>query len=95
MKYRKKPMVIDAFKWTGGRKQAEEHEWIASALRKNDMEVGSVRIFFKNQSPFMEIFSEAGCWTARRNDYIVLNFEGQIARMTPKTFEATYEKVDG
>lgn len=34
MKYRKKPVVIEAFKWTGDMNQVEDPEWIIEAIKK-------------------------------------------------------------
>ena len=34
MKYRKKPVVIEAFKWTGEPDQTEDPEWIIAAIKK-------------------------------------------------------------
>ena len=33
-KYRKKPVVIEAFKWTGDMNQVEDPEWIIEAIKK-------------------------------------------------------------
>ena len=33
MKYRKKPVVIEAFKWTGDIIQKEDPEWIIEAIK--------------------------------------------------------------
>ena len=33
MKYRKKPVVVEAFKWTGGPDQESDPEWIVEAIR--------------------------------------------------------------
>ena len=35
MKYRKKPVVIEAFKWTGGQDQIEDPQWIIDAIKNN------------------------------------------------------------
>lgn len=94
MKYRKKPIIVDAFKWDGTREQAESYEWISKASRKKDREVGAIRIFWKNQFPFIEIKTEDGFMTAQRGDYVILNAEGEILRFPPGIFEATYEKVE-
>ena len=34
MKYRKKPVVIEAFQWTGGPEQEDDPEWIIEAIKK-------------------------------------------------------------
>ena len=33
MKYRKKPVVIEAFQWTGGPEQEDDPEWIIEAIK--------------------------------------------------------------
>jgi hypothetical protein len=35
-KFRKKPIVIEAFKWTGDQDQTEDPEWIIEAIRNGD-----------------------------------------------------------
>jgi len=37
MKYRKKPVVIEAFKWTGGPDQEEDPVWIVEAIKKGEV----------------------------------------------------------
>lgn len=44
-KYRKKPVVIEAFKWTGGPDQTEDPEWICEALRQNPNSMGSAVVY--------------------------------------------------
>jgi len=36
MKYRKKPVVIEAFLWTGDKNQIEDPEWICDAIAAGD-----------------------------------------------------------
>ena len=33
--YRKKPVVIEAFRWTGGVDQCEDPEWIIAAIKED------------------------------------------------------------
>lgn len=33
MRYTKKPITVDAFKWTGGSNQAEDPDWILEAMK--------------------------------------------------------------
>jgi len=94
MKYRKKPIIVDAFKWDGTREQAKSYEWIASGLVRNDTEDGAIRVFWKNNFPFIEIKAGDGFLTIEKNDYVILDAEGDILRCPPGIFEATYEKVE-
>lgn len=36
MKYKKKPIIIDAFQWTGGPEQEDDPEWILNAINTGD-----------------------------------------------------------
>ena len=39
-RYRKKPVVIEAFKWTGGPAQLEDPEWIVDAIKRQEVWFG-------------------------------------------------------
>ena len=41
MKFRKKPVVINAFKWTGDMFQNEDPEWITEAIQEG-------KVYFSN-----------------------------------------------
>lgn len=87
MKYRKKPVVIEAFKWTGGHDQQEDPEWIVEAIRK-----GSV--WFKNiGTPDVQccIKTLEGTMIASVGDYIIKEVKGELYPCKPDIFEATYD----
>jgi len=89
MKYRKKPVVIEAFKWTGDVNQTEDPEWIVDAIKKGD-------VGFRNEgTEEVEMFIDTleGRMTAIRGDYIIKGIKGEIYSCKPDIFEATYEKV--
>ena len=48
MKYRRKPVVTEAFQWTGGPEQEDDLEWIIEAVRN-----GST--WFETREPRSEI----------------------------------------
>lgn len=84
-KYRKKPVVIDAFKWTGDREQEEDPIWIVDAIEKGD-------VYFDNGN--MIIKTLEGDHRADIGDYIIRGVEGELYPCKPHIFERTYEKVE-
>lgn len=89
-KYRKKPVVIDAFKWTGGHDQTEDPEWIVEAIKKGEVWFignGTERVA-------LQIDTLEGVMTANRGDYIIRGIQGEIYPCKPDIFEATYEVVE-
>lgn len=88
-KYRKKPVVIDAFKWTGDMKQVEDPVWIVKAIEEG-------RVWFNDRGTSdltMEIKTLEGNHIANRGDYIIQGVKGEIYPCKPDIFEMTYEKV--
>lgn len=89
MNYRKKPVVIQAFQWTGNESQIEDPEWIVDAIRK-----GAV-CFAEEPAPFaMIIETLEGYMTASPGDYIIRGIRGEIYPCKPDIFEATYEPCE-
>jgi len=89
MKYRKKPVVIEAFKWTGGPDQTEDPEWIVEAIR-----AGKVR--FENTGMpdvAMLIDTLEGTHRANQGDYIIQGVKGELYPCKPDIFHMTYEEV--
>lgn len=89
MKFRKKPVVIEAFKWTGDANQAEDPEWIVEAI-----EAGSVRFSGSGGSGVcMMIDTLEGTLIASRGDWIIRGIKGELYPCKPDIFDATYEEV--
>jgi len=89
MLYRKKPVVIETFKWTGGHDQTEDPEWIVNAIKD-----GIVR--FENQGTedvAMLIDTLEGTHKANQGDYIIKGIAGELYPCKPDIFEKTYEPV--
>jgi hypothetical protein len=88
--YRKKPIVIDAFKWTGAPDQTEDPYWIVEAIKagivtcKEDL-VGA---------PLMCISTLEGMMYARVGEYIIQGIKGEIYPCKADIFEASYEAVE-
>ena len=89
-KYRKKPVVIDAFKWTGGHDQVEDPEWIVEAIEKDKVAIVGTRDM---RGCFLRIETLEGFMTAQQGDYIIRGIQGEIYPCKPDIFEATYELV--
>lgn len=89
MKYRKKPVIIDAFKWTADIEQTEDPEWVVDAIKRGD-------IWFNNVGTpevTMEIKTLEGNHIANRGDFIIRGVAGEIYPCKPDIFEKTYEEV--
>ena len=88
-KYRKKPVVIEAFLWTGGPDQAEDPTWIVDKIKSGDVLVDRDG----EGVPFLNIFTLEGTMAAEIGDYIIKGVEGEIYPCKPGIFKKTYEKV--
>lgn len=87
-KYRKKPVVIEAFRWTGGPDQTEDPEWIIEKIRSED-----VWFYEEERGTFMMIMTLEGVMQASQGDYIIKGVAGEVYPCKPEIFEATYDLV--
>ncbi|MEK5414483.1 hypothetical protein [Paenibacillus sp. FSL L8-0708] len=85
-RYRKKPVVIDAFKWTGDPDQTEDPQWIIERIKMGQVSFANGLMYIKTLEGIME--SQPG-------DYIIRGVKGEIYPCKPDIFEATYELVAG
>lgn len=88
-KYRKKPVVIEAFKWTGDHEQIEDPEWIIDKIKSGEIWIGR-----DQNKTEMYIETLEGVMRGQPGDYIIKGVKGEIYPCKPDIFEATYEKVD-
>lgn len=89
-KYRKKPVVIEAFKWTGDEHQTEDPIWIIEAMRNR-------KVWFNNlgtEKVNLEIETLEGNHIANRGDYIIMGVKGELYPCKSDIFEMTYELVE-
>lgn len=85
MKFRKKPVVVDAIQWTGD--NAEEvqaflfnrHQYAANGWVKGH---------------YVDIGTLEGLMTASIGDWIIRGIKGEHYPCKPDIFEATYERLD-
>lgn len=84
--YVKKPVEIEAFRWTGGPDQTEGPQWIVDAIKS-----GEVGFNYVGTSQVeMTILTLEGKMIAKQGDYIIRGVEGEIYPCSPSVFEATY-----
>ena len=93
MKYRKKPVIIEAVQLVNPISlDPEDHpQWFVDAVMNNTIKV--VRGAFTGNVKFAEIKTLEGTMTADLGDYIIRGVKGELYPCKPDIFEKTYEKV--
>lgn len=95
-RYRKKPVVIEAFQYDGDLKGSDGKyyvpEWAVKAFEEKTM-------FFDrmdSDSPPTELFIKTleGIHHASVGDYIICGVDGELYPCKPEIFEKTYELVE-
>ncbi|MBE2985486.1 hypothetical protein CCAL6883_09105 [Campylobacter sp. RM6883] len=97
MKYKKKPVVIEAFKLGVD----NFPDWAIEARNKNEL-ITLLPQDYETESPFedtshlimADIHTLEGVMHADNGDYIIKGVKGEIYPCKPDIFEATYEKVE-
>ena len=93
MKFRKKPVVIEAFQMT--REAMDSHsdwtEWLHKAWDKHPEASGSL---FFDEDDILRINTLEGCHVVSVDDWIIQGVKGEIYPCKPDIFEATYESVE-
>lgn len=86
MKYRKKPVIIEAIQWNGiAFALGEMPDWFRDAITKGQI---------KRNDDKLLIETLEGSLYANPNDWIIQGIKGEIYPCKPDIFEATYEKVE-
>jgi hypothetical protein len=91
MKYRKKPVIIDAIQWSGNSNKLEVETFVGREL-KSELEsetafvAGKGALIFSLLIPTLE-----GNMKAMPNDWIIKGVKGEFYPCKPDIFEATYE----
>lgn len=89
MKYRKKPVVIEAYQWHGertGSRGVEFIKWIKSLNGTRDVTF--------NDDKTLTIKTLEGDHLAQVNDFIISGVKGELYPCKPDIFEMTYEKYE-
>lgn len=91
MKYRKKPVVIDAIQWTWNTKEVIEFCGQNCSYNVDDAayEVGK-----GIPVEHLVIHTLEGDMTANRKDYIIKGVNGEFYPCKPDIFEKTYEPAE-
>ncbi|MDY2752579.1 MAG: hypothetical protein SOV22_03125 [Blautia obeum] len=96
MRYRKKPVIIDAFQYDGDLMGSDGEyyvpDWAVNAFQEGIMHFGSL----KTEEPPTELFIETleGTHHVSIGDYIIRGVNGEIYPCKPDIFEKTYEIVN-
>lgn len=94
-KYKKKPVVIEAFKYDGDLENSKGEfyvpKWAVEAYKRGDMYFDSL----DSNSPPTELFIKTleGIHHASVGDYIIMGIKGELYPCKPDVFEQTYEEV--
>ena len=97
-KYRKKPVVIEAFQMTKERRQdnSEWPSWLNEAWNKEWGEQGAVSPSdYPNSdgTDRLQIYTLEGVHDVMWGDFIIQGVQGELYPCKPDIFEATYEPV--
>lgn len=82
MQYRKKPVVVEAFQWTGDETQEHDPVWIVEAIEKGVVE-------FQNNTGLIKTLE--GVMVVSKGDYIIRGVKGELYPCKTDIFQATYE----
>lgn len=82
-RYRKKPVVIEAWQWDGVATSNERPEW----LRDH-------RVTPDHNEQILKIATLEGVMIANRGDWIIRGVKGELYPCKPDIFAATYERAD-
>lgn len=93
MKYRKEPVVVEAFQWFGDNRQTEDPEWIVEAIKNGKAKVDFVNSLHR-AIPVLRITTLEDIMTANQGDYIIQGIQGEIYPCKQDIFEATYVNID-
>jgi hypothetical protein len=93
MKYKKKPVVIEAFQMTKDRRadNSEWPEWLHEAWQKEPGEDGSLSCV--DGTDQLQIRTLEGMHLVGWGDYIIQGVEGELYSCKPRLFKATYDPV--
>ena len=85
MKYRKKPVVIEAIQWTG-KNYAELQEFTIYDFYRKDVDFGTTDATIKTLE---------GEFRVAQFDWVIKGIKGEHYSCKPNIFKATYEKLQG
>lgn len=84
MKFRKKPVVIEAIQWLGDFEEFEK--W----MKEQGIEEGRI---YKDYGKSLRVNTLEGNMRAHHGDWIIIGVHGETYPCKPDIFEQTYEAV--
>jgi hypothetical protein len=95
VKYRKKPVVIDAIKYNGDNLiQALEFTGMHPKFYEFFDSLGDYEDYVKSTGGIFKIFTLEGVMSVSIGDYIIKGVSGESYPCKPDIFEKTYEAVE-
>lgn len=93
MKFKKKPVVIEAEQWDGTRASKERIEKVFCDLVTNSIELGMDNDWDSKEYLSWTIYTLEGLITASPGDWIIKGVKGEFYPCKPDIFKLTYEEV--
>ena len=90
-KFRKKPIVIEAVRYTSGFLWPD---WFRDAVSQNVVVVHGTGKFANTETCFAKIKTLEGVMRANEGDWIIRGVNGELYPCKPDIFAATYEPVE-
>lgn len=95
MRYRKKPVVIDAIRFDGtGQGHVDVDEWAADLIERHTGQRPRSSVFTGDYRG-VHIDTLEGQMTASAGDWIICGVQGEFYPCKPDIFEAIYEPAEG
>ena len=91
-KYRKKPVVVEAVRWTGSNLE-EIRNFVGSDLIEDYMEHFDIERALKEMLVDIAIDTLEGTMRVHYGDYIIKGVNNELCPCKPDIFLATYEEV--
>jgi len=92
MKFRKKPVVIEAVQ-IDKQMDLSSPEWWANAVQSNAVILHGMGKFTRDE-PFVEIETLEGVMRGNRGDWIIQGVNGELYPCKPDIFQLTYEEAE-
>lgn len=91
-KYKKKPIVVEAIRWTGSNLE-EIRNFVGSDLIEECVELFDIKRTLKKMLVDIAIETPEGTMRVDYGDYIIKGVQGELYPCKPDIFLKTYEEV--
>lgn len=88
-RYRKRPVTVEAWQWTGDEANQENLGWISEAISDGKLD------FYLDDEPYGEVETDHGTARFELRDWIVKGSNGELWPVQEDTFAETYERLVG